>query len=80
MTKYEVIWSPIARISYLNILEYLHQNWPEKVTEDFIDRTEEVLNHMERNPFYIAVQKKLTFISVYYQTSEFTISHYTKPG
>lgn len=51
MAEYEIIWSPIAKISYLTILEYLQENWPEQVMENFIDRTEEALGHICSNPF-----------------------------
>lgn len=50
MANYTVIWSPMARLTYLEILEYLQDNWPEKVTENFIARTEEVLEHIAENP------------------------------
>lgn len=51
MAEYEIIWSPIAQISYLNILDYLQENWPEQVIENFIDRTEEAIQHINQNPF-----------------------------
>jgi plasmid stabilization system protein ParE len=50
MTKYPIIWSPTARLTYYNILEYLVENWTLKELEVFIDRTEEVISHIRENP------------------------------
>lgn len=50
MDNYEIIWSPIASFTYIDILEYLQENWPEKVLVDFIHRTEEVLKFISLNP------------------------------
>jgi plasmid stabilization system protein ParE len=49
MEKYSVIWSPRSRITYYKILEYLLENWTFKEIETFIDRTEEVINHICEN-------------------------------
>jgi plasmid stabilization system protein ParE len=50
MVSYTVIWSPAARITYYQILEYLLEKWTAKELEAFIDRTEEVINHICLNP------------------------------
>ena len=50
MTRYSIIWSPTARFTYYNNLEYLLGNWTFKELETFIDRTEEVINHISNNP------------------------------
>jgi plasmid stabilization system protein ParE len=38
-----VKWSPRAKFSYFQILNYLEENWTIKEIESFIDRTEEVI-------------------------------------
>jgi len=45
-----VIWSPTARLSYYQILEYLDENWTIKELEAFINRTEEAIKHISQNP------------------------------
>ena len=50
MASYTVIWSPTARLTYYQILEYLVEKWTFKELEAFIDRTEEVINHICSNP------------------------------
>jgi plasmid stabilization system protein ParE len=43
-------WSPLAEHDFANILEYLNKNWDEKVTNNFIDLTEEVIRQISVNP------------------------------
>jgi plasmid stabilization system protein ParE len=50
MASYTVTWSPAARLTYYQILEYLLEKWTYKELEAFIDRTEEVINHICLNP------------------------------
>jgi len=48
--RYAVIWSPEARITYYQVLEYLNNDWTFREIENFIDRTEQALTHISRNP------------------------------
>lgn len=50
MSSYQLIWSPIARLTYLEILSYLEEKWTIKEVESFIHRTEEVLKYISQNP------------------------------
>jgi plasmid stabilization system protein ParE len=50
MPFYSIIWSLTAKFTYNQILEYLFENWTVKELEAFIDRTEEVINHIIGNP------------------------------
>lgn len=50
MAAYSIIWSPTAKISYYKILEYLNDNWTIKELEAFVKRTEEVIDHIYKNP------------------------------
>ena len=36
----QIIWSPLSEIDFANILDYLNENWDEKVAIHFIDLTE----------------------------------------
>lgn len=58
MASYTVIWSPSARLSYYQILEYLEERWPIKVLENFINRTAEVLNLICKNPLLYPFSKE----------------------
>jgi plasmid stabilization system protein ParE len=47
---YSIIWSPVARITYYQILDYLDEEWTLREIENFIDRTEQALTHISQNP------------------------------
>ncbi|MBS1503203.1 MAG: type II toxin-antitoxin system RelE/ParE family toxin [Bacteroidetes bacterium] len=47
---YTIVWSPKARITYYKILDYLDEQWTFREIENFIDRTEQALTHISRNP------------------------------
>ena len=40
---YEIAWTQIAIDSYKKNIRYLEENWPEKVVEDFINKTDKQL-------------------------------------
>jgi plasmid stabilization system protein ParE len=46
----QIIWSPSAESDFANILEYLQENWEERVTNQFIDLTEGILAQISINP------------------------------
>ena len=47
---YTIFWSTEAELSYLTILEYLEEKWTEREIERFINRTDEVLDYIKKNP------------------------------
>ena len=53
-----VIWSPVARVTYYQILEYLEQNWTTKEIESFITRVEYVVQHIGENPLQYPASKE----------------------
>lgn len=57
MASYSVVWSPTAKLSYYQILEYLDENWTLKEMEFFIKRTQEVLNYISQNPLLYPYSK-----------------------
>jgi len=58
MPAYTIIWSPKAKITHYKILEYLEQNWTIKELTTFIARTEEVIGHIQQNPFLFPYSKE----------------------
>ena len=46
----EIIWTPDAEETLDSVIDYLHEHWSEKVTENFIRRVDEVIEHISRNP------------------------------
>lgn len=56
----QIIWSLLSEIDFANILDYLNENWDEKVAIHFIDLTENILKQISINPrqFPIIYKKK----------------------
>ena len=54
MKPYSIIWSPRARITYFQILEYLDSNWTKKEVGFFVNRANEVKKHLIKNPLLYA--------------------------
>lgn len=55
---FTIIWSPTARITYLNILKYLDDNWTLKEVTAFADRTNEILEFIRQNPLFYPYSKE----------------------
>ncbi|UCH13133.1 MAG: type II toxin-antitoxin system RelE/ParE family toxin [Bacteroidales bacterium] len=55
-----LIWAPLAENDFKNILEYLYREWDEKVTNQFINLTDKLLEHISNIPrqFPIINKKK----------------------
>lgn len=45
-----IVWSHLAEKSYYNNLQYLSENWPKTVVQDFILKVEKVMNLISTNP------------------------------
>jgi plasmid stabilization system protein ParE len=45
-----IVWSPLAETDFANILAYVSEKWDEKVTNQFIDLTEEIIEQISINP------------------------------
>ena len=55
----QIIWSPLAEGDFASILEYLNKNWDQKVAANFIDLTENIIDHISINPIqYPIIFKK----------------------
>ena len=45
----QIVWSPSTESDFDIILEYLHKNWEERVTNQFIDLTDDILAQISIN-------------------------------
>ena len=45
-----VIWSAKAKITFLNVIDYLNENWTKKEIMQFNQRTQITLNAIQTNP------------------------------
>lgn len=81
MTAYTVIWSPRAKYTYYQTLEYLDEKWTSKEINAFVSRTEEVIAHICKNPLLYPYSKEsdthkciiVKQISLFYRTKMNTI-------
>jgi len=55
---YSITWSPTARITYFNILEYVENKWTHREVEAFANQTERVLELIKQNPSLYQYSKK----------------------
>lgn len=53
-----VTWSPTAKRTYYQILEYLDKNWTQKELTAFITRTEEAIGSICTNPLLYPYSKE----------------------
>jgi len=46
----KIIWSAKAKITFLNVLDYLDENWTKKEIIQFNQRTQITINAIRKNP------------------------------
>ena len=46
----KIIWTPEAKDSFSQNLDYLLAEWGDQVTSDFLDRVDEVILRLSKNP------------------------------
>ncbi len=49
--EYKIVWSPKAKQNYIEVIDYLFENWPSRVVENFILKTEETLHRVTEKPY-----------------------------
>lgn len=54
----DVIWSARARITFLNVLDYLDKNWIKREILQFNERTEIIIRAIRKNPGIFPVSNK----------------------
>jgi len=55
-----VTWSPLAEKDFETILEYLDENWGEKVIHHFISSTDDLISQISTSPkLFPLINKKL---------------------
>lgn len=56
----QIVWSPLAENDLANILEFLFENWNDKVTNEFIVLTQNALEQISISPrqFPLIYKKK----------------------
>lgn len=75
----EIIWSAKARITFLGVLDYLEKNWSKTEIIQFYNKTEAIIQAIQKNPEIFACSSKHKHIrrgiidknnSVFYQVDK----------
>ena len=54
----KVLWTPTARVTYLEILGYLLESWSEKDVLKFNSKVEKTIERIQKNPgLFVALNK-----------------------
>ena len=54
----KVSWTPTARKTYFKVLEYLDEAWTKREIQNFVDKTEKVLNLIVIDPEMFEASRK----------------------
>lgn len=57
-----IIWSTRARITYLNILNYLEKEWGKNSVHNFISEVTDILMNVTRNPKMFISTKRNKYV------------------
>ena len=71
--SFEVVWTQKAKDTFNNNLDYLYEDWDNKVVNDFIDRVDEVVALIESSPKLFPVHKSRKHIHKCVVTPQITL-------
>jgi len=46
----KISWTPLARHTYLDVVDYLYEAWTEREIQNFINKVEHLLEQIKENP------------------------------
>jgi len=52
---YTVNWTLKAKLTYIDNLDYLSEEWDDKVFHQFIDRVEEIIQTIKNQSLFISI-------------------------
>lgn len=75
----KISWTPTARATYFNVLDYLFEAWTIREIENFVDETERVLNQIQDNPYMFKVSKTSKNVRKGFLTEHNSLYYRIKP-
>ena len=66
----QIVWSPVAKQTYLDILDYIETKWTQNESKQFVERTKRVLDTISKFP-------KMSVYSAESDTHKCVITHQT---
>jgi plasmid stabilization system protein ParE len=76
----KVRWTPTARITYFNILDYLEEAWTENEVQVFVEEVEKVLVQIRNNPELFQASGTMKNIRKGFISKHTTLYYRIKPG
>ena len=76
----KISWTPTARKTYFNVLDYLEEAWSKREVQNFADEVEKVLNQITENPDMFEASGKKKNIRKGYITRHNALYYRVKPG
>ncbi|MCK5169740.1 MAG: hypothetical protein KAQ75_07670 [Bacteroidales bacterium] len=75
----KVRWTPTSKVTYLDVLSYLNENWTKKELQNFVDTVEKVISQIVVEPYMFAASKKKKNIRKGFVTKHNTLYYRIKP-
>jgi plasmid stabilization system protein ParE len=75
----KISWTPTARKTYFNVLDYLVEVWTKREVQNFADEVEKVLNQISENPEMFEASRKKKNIRKGYITRHNSLYYRVKP-
>ena len=72
-------WTPTSKVTYLDVLSYLNENWTKKELQNFVDTVEKVISQIVVEPYMFAASKKKKNIRKGFVTKHNTLYYRIKP-
>lgn len=76
----KISWTPTARRTYFNILDYLAEKWTKKEVANFIFEVERLLDHIVDNPKMSPAYRKKKNVRRALITKHNTLYYRIRPG
>lgn len=75
----KISWTPTARRTYFNVLDYLAENWTKREVVNFINEVENLLNQITNNPEMFQASRKKKNVRKALITKHNTLYYRIKP-
>lgn len=56
--SYTIFWSPKAVETFENVIQYLSENWTQRQIKSLVDKTDDIINLLSKNPYLFRKSRK----------------------
>jgi len=75
----KISWTPTARITYFEVLDYLAEKWTIREIKNFVDEVENVLSQIAEHPYIFEATRKSKHIRKGFITKHNALYYRVKP-